>query len=89
MATVAASIELPERTPAEILAASNSLLATHDALLERLEAAQQRHSAIVARFSSPTFSGLASHPVVPLRSPRGRKRSIESLESEDTVSEVA
>lgn len=85
MATVLA----PERTPAEILTSSNDLLAEHDALIERLEAAQQRHRAISSRFSSPTFSGLATRPVLPSRSPRRRKRSIDSVDSDDTVSEVA
>lgn len=77
-----------ERTPAEVLTSANVLLEKHDALVEKLEAAQQRHRAISSRFSSPAFSGLASRPILPSRSPRRRKRSLDSADSDETVSET-
>lgn len=72
----------------DVLVSSSALLDAHEDLLKKLEAAQQRHRAILTRFPSPA-PGLSARSIVPSRSPRQRKRSIDSNGSNDDIQEVS
>ena len=75
-------------TSTDVLASSKALLDTHDALLQKLDADQQRYRLIIQRFPSPP-PGLGSRFIVPTRSPDGREDSNVSSDSEPDVREVS